>query len=204
MKGITSRLQVFLAKIAGKEVDVSTLTPPVAINEEEKLMLDIADRIDAIEEGGGGGGAGLPDVTSDDNGDVLTVVEGAWDKAAPSGGGSDIFVMHFEVTLDEDTQSVVVTCDKTPAEIVAAGDAGKLMIAKALMWETYPEEASIKLVTEMQGSDPYINIEFLGIYYESVSQASSNDRLSRANISWDVLNNRWRAEGANYQLTPAT
>ncbi len=58
MNGIVSRLQVFLAKIAGKDVDVSTLTPPVAINEEEKLMLDIADRIDAIEEGGGGGGGG--------------------------------------------------------------------------------------------------------------------------------------------------
>lgn len=33
----------------------------------------------------GGGGGGLPEVTSDDNGDVLTVVEGVWGKAAPSG-----------------------------------------------------------------------------------------------------------------------
>lgn len=30
----------------------------------------------------------LPKVTSSDNGDVLTVVEGKWAKAAPSGGGS--------------------------------------------------------------------------------------------------------------------
>lgn len=29
--------------------------------------------------------SGLPSVTSDDNGDVLTVVEGAWGKAAPGG-----------------------------------------------------------------------------------------------------------------------
>lgn len=34
--------------------------------------------------GGSGGGSGLPEVTADDNGDVLTVVEGAWGKAAPS------------------------------------------------------------------------------------------------------------------------
>jgi len=32
--------------------------------------------------GGGGGGSDLPAVTSDDNGDVLTVVEGEWAKAA--------------------------------------------------------------------------------------------------------------------------
>ena len=30
----------------------------------------------------------LPAVTSEDNGDVLTVVDGAWDKATPSGGGA--------------------------------------------------------------------------------------------------------------------
>ena len=32
----------------------------------------------------GGGGAGLPEVDSSDNGDVLTVVEGAWTNAAPA------------------------------------------------------------------------------------------------------------------------
>ena len=30
----------------------------------------------------------LPAVTDADDGDVLTVVNGSWDKAAPSGGGS--------------------------------------------------------------------------------------------------------------------
>ena len=38
-------------------------------------------------EGGGGGGSDLPEVSAADNGDVLTVVEGEWAKATPSGGG---------------------------------------------------------------------------------------------------------------------
>ena len=37
-------------------------------------------------------GGGLPAVTSDDNGDVLTVVDGVWDKAAPSGGLPDVTI----------------------------------------------------------------------------------------------------------------
>ena len=52
---ITSREDIFLAKIAGKDVDIKTMTPPVAASMREKLMLDIADRIDSIEAGSGGG-----------------------------------------------------------------------------------------------------------------------------------------------------
>ena len=36
------------------------------------------------------GSDALPAVTAEDNGDVLTVVEGAWAKAAPSGGGGGL------------------------------------------------------------------------------------------------------------------
>lgn len=52
---ITSREDIFLAKIAGKDVNIKTMTPPVATNMTEKLMLDIAERIDNIEAGSGGG-----------------------------------------------------------------------------------------------------------------------------------------------------
>lgn len=39
---------------------------------------------EASSSGGSGGGSGeLPEVTNVDNGDVLTVVDGAWGKAAP-------------------------------------------------------------------------------------------------------------------------
>ena len=59
----------------------------------------IKEAVDNAGSGGGGGGADLPEVTSDDNGDVLTVVEGEWAKADPSGG-------KFVVTLSHVLESV--------------------------------------------------------------------------------------------------
>ena len=44
--GLNTREEVFLGKVAGLDVDITTLTPPVATNAFEELMLDIADRID--------------------------------------------------------------------------------------------------------------------------------------------------------------
>ena len=81
------------------------------ITREEMFLADIAEASQ-----GGGGGSGLPAVTSDDNGDVLTVVEGSWAKAQPSGGGA--FVVNFSLT--DETYSA----DKTFAEIIAAFDSG--------------------------------------------------------------------------------
>lgn len=64
--------------------------------------------------GGSGGSSGLPDVTTADNGNVLTVVEGAWAKAEPSGGqgGNNVLTINLDIT----TQAL----DKTWAEISAA------------------------------------------------------------------------------------
>lgn len=114
-KTITSRLEVLLAKIAGKDASLETMTPGVPINLSEKLMLDIADRLDGIAENT------PPEVTATDNGDVLTVVDGAWAKAAPSGGG-DSFVVNITWGTDD------YETDKTFAEAKAAHDAGKHII----------------------------------------------------------------------------
>lgn len=63
----------------------------------------------------------LPSVTTDDNGDVLTVVSGAWAKATPSGGGGVEFI---NSTHSDD----VYTLDKTYNEISAMVEGGKLPV----------------------------------------------------------------------------
>ena len=105
-KNYTSRLEVLLAKIAGNEASLETMVPPWPANLSEKLMVDIADRLNGVANatvpevsnndkgkylhsnaetgavewaaGGGGGGSDLPVVTSSDNGKVLGVVDGEW------------------------------------------------------------------------------------------------------------------------------
>lgn len=73
-----------------------------------------AEKLNKIENGIVSGG--LPSVTSTDNGDVLTVVEGAWAKAAPSGGGA-LIVHEVEGVLD-----------KTWQEISDAVDSGRICV----------------------------------------------------------------------------
>lgn len=106
LKPIT-RDETMLAKAAGQ--DVPTLEP---VTREEFFLADV---IEAIESGGGGDG--LPAVTSDDNGDVLTVVEGAWAKAQPSGGVSPLL-------CTPSLSGSIFSLDKTFREIKEAFEAG--------------------------------------------------------------------------------
>lgn len=50
---IRDRLELLLAKIAGNEVSIRTMTPGVVTNLTEKFLIDIANRIDDIEQASG-------------------------------------------------------------------------------------------------------------------------------------------------------
>lgn len=67
---ITSRIELLLAKIAGHDVDLNTMTPPVASNTTEEMLLEIAERMD---NGGGGGGIDLPQPTENNVGQSVAV-----------------------------------------------------------------------------------------------------------------------------------
>ena len=50
---IRDREELLLAKIAGRDVEISSMTPGVASSLKEKLMLDIAKRLDNLEKKNG-------------------------------------------------------------------------------------------------------------------------------------------------------
>lgn len=86
--------------------------PSAPITREEQYL-------DYIAQNGGGGSSDLPAVTAEDNGDVLTVVDGAWAKAAPSGG-----ILLVTETLDD----IIYTLNKTWQEILNAATDGFVVI----------------------------------------------------------------------------
>lgn len=99
------------------EETIVTLTP--VSNEGDEAVVAVLEK-----SGGGSGGSDLPDVTASDNGKVLKVVDGVWDKA------DEKFVVSFEYDLNPITQTFTnVTADKTMAEIDEAVAAGKEVVA---------------------------------------------------------------------------
>lgn len=94
----------------------------------------------------GGGGSDLPAVTADDNGKVLTVVDGAWNKAEASGGDSGVFVARF--TYDQSTGKY--SCDKTSEEIHAAAEQGKAVLGML--------DADEIVATYVQGEFEYLYV----------------------------------------------
>lgn len=68
----------------------------------------------------------LPSVTAEDNGDVLTVVDGEWSKASGGGGGgAGAFMVKF--ILDMQTGEIT-SADKTAEEIYQACKDGKNVV----------------------------------------------------------------------------
>ena len=139
----------------------------------------IIDAIGALNIGAqiSGGGSELPTVTSDDNGDVLTVVEGAWGKAAPSGGGSGVMV----VTISTNDENVGVA-NKTAGEIWAAMSEG-LVVFEYTIEQTYGSNTIIELCSSAQ----YVDGEGYYFYYwsavDGLRAATANDYPSTGDMS---------------------
>ncbi len=109
---ILQALTALYVKLGGTAADVANITTIPA-------MIKAIAGLDI----GGGGGSSLPTVTADDNGKVLAVVEGAWDKA------NAISDNDFIVTYT-DSGNDTYTSDKTFADIYSAYQAGQNVTAK--------------------------------------------------------------------------
>lgn len=107
------------------------------------------------------GGTNLPEVTSEDNGKVLTVVGGEWDKAEPSGGNESIVT--FTIGYDPSDYSNYI-CDKTYDELMAAITAKKILLGCFYTDSTYYTFTHINASSD----DGYI-VCWTGLQYEYMS-----------------------------------
>ena len=77
----------------------------------------------SLSGGGGGSGSGLPAVTSDDNGSLLGVSNGAWAKVSPE-------IMYVPFTVTENQGTYTATTTATFADASAAVLEGKQLVAR--------------------------------------------------------------------------
>lgn len=158
MKRTVKALQDLYVKLGGQLTDTYA---NIADGIKVGLYKRIPDIIEAVKEkaSGGGGGAGLPEVTSADNGDVLTVVEGAWAKASPSGG--DVFDIKFTATYDETTDDYTASSNKTLAEILAEYQAHGYDNMR-VTWEYPDSPTSINLAVKFEITASDMGACFIG------------------------------------------
>ena len=108
---ITSREELLLAKIAGRDVNLETMTPPVASNMTEKLMLEIAERIDNI---GGGSDESTYEVVAEIEVGEMTPDGSDGYYFAPDGG--------IDLSANTGTTYYLNSEDNASSAVVAYGD----------------------------------------------------------------------------------
>ena len=113
-------LQGLYVKMGGSLTDTYSAIADGAQVGNYTTIPDMIEACTQLAGSGGGGGSSLPSVTSADNGDVLTVVEGAWAKADPP--TAETLVVTFTAS------GGVYSADKTLSEINTAWATNKNII----------------------------------------------------------------------------
>ena len=111
-------------------------------------------------------GEKLPKVTNEDNGKILAVTEGVWDKVEPNGGNES--VVTFSISYDPLDYNNYI-CDKTYDELATAIRAKKILLGCFYTDSTYYTFTHINASSD----DGYI-VCWVGLQYESMSYLEEN------------------------------
>ena len=147
-----TELKALYVKLGGDAADVATIQTDAEMIEKIKEVAIPAE---------------LPSVTSEDNGDVLGVVEGAWAKMDAPAAPNEI--VYYEAT--QASSAVMLSNNKTIGDIKNDIDSGKYVILKIV--DRYFN------LTEKSNS----NIYFDCIELSSTSLACKNAKFSTGNLS---------------------
>ena len=184
MKTNVESLKALYVKLGGSLTDYySDIAGGIPVAEYD-LISDCILACAKKASSGGGGGSDLPEVTTDDNGDVLTVVEGAWAKAdAPSGlpevtsanAGEILKVNSLGEWENANAETLVVTATPTSlteatidveaSKIYAAYNAGVTVLIKipannltAIVSYATEHDGIYRFVGVMSGGDRAVRI----------------------------------------------
>ena len=157
---ITNREDIFLGKIAGMDVDISTMTPPVANGTHEKILEKIADRIDGLRENS------LPEIEEGDNGKVLGVADGAYSLVSGGGGGS---VEPLIVTLTQ-REDDGFDSDAAYNDIKGASTNGNPVVIKNLIADVGEYYTTSYEIYAVSGSGYHLNVSIMGLPAELEAQ----------------------------------
>ena len=143
---ITDALQKVFLKLGGNVQDI----------QDNKTVTDYVDDLGEVLESL----AELPGVTSSDNGKILKVVDGKWNKADASGGGIEFFDVNYtKATYGEDVHGSI---DKTFYELVAAFKANKIIRLKIGDTPQYISDVTFSNISMIPVSTSNDLIAFVG------------------------------------------
>lgn len=133
VKSITSVPENLVSIEITQESDISSLGTTYSLGSTARVIGQISAEYVLTADGWvKTSGGSLPGVTAADNGKVLGVVNGEWDKVAAGGGGgsSDFFPVYFYSASGQLTGA-----SKTYAEVTEAINAGKIVYAQIVSYD---------------------------------------------------------------------
>ena len=161
---------------------------PIEGNSLEGLVACVSDpqsgdtlKFDGNQWVAGAAASGLPAVSGDDNGKVLTVVEGEWAPAAGGGGGGSLIV---EITQSGN----VYTMNKTAGEIIEALSSGKQIICSLPDENLYSNQYTQVLATSAEKDYSTQEISAVSIYLlhsTSIEQYTAQGLTDYPSVSYD-------------------